>query len=217
MLYWRRMSTWAILKSWVKFRAKVQVFQEDFSRIFICPTWRHRKWNSTSVFLAEESYGQGSLAGYSPWGSQRIRHNWVTEHKKNHRSNIPKHVWARMLAKLLQLCLTLFDAMDCSLSDFSVHGIPQPRILKWGAISYSRGIFLTLWSNLHLLHWQADSLILPPEKHNISIRKTGEKKTFQAFIRASLCSLLPMPRKGLLSGRISLLNTGNHCIKSITK
>ena len=39
MLYWRRMSTWAILESWVKFRAKVQVFQEDFSRMLICPKW----------------------------------------------------------------------------------------------------------------------------------------------------------------------------------
>ena len=174
----------------------------------------NRKWHSTSVLLAEESYGQGSLAGYSPWGSQRVRHNWVTEHKKNHRSNILKHVWACTHAKLLQLCLTLFDPMDCILSDFSVHGILQPRILKWGAISYSRGIFLTQWSNLHLLHWQADSLILPPGKHDISIRKIWkEKKTFQAFIRASLCSLLSMPRKGLLSGRISLLNTANHWIK----
>ena len=29
--------------------------------------WR-RKWQPTSVFLAWEIHGQGSLAGYSPWG-----------------------------------------------------------------------------------------------------------------------------------------------------
>ena len=29
--------------------------------------WR-RKWQPTTVFLPGESYGQGSLAGYRPWG-----------------------------------------------------------------------------------------------------------------------------------------------------
>ena len=53
----------------------------------------------------------------------------------------------------------LFGASwTCSLP---VHGIFQARILEWLAISYSRGIFPTQGSNLHLLlllHWQADSL-----------------------------------------------------------
>ena len=30
--------------------------------------------------------------------------------------------------------------MECSLSDFSVHGIFQARILEWAAFSYSRGL-----------------------------------------------------------------------------
>ena len=34
-------------------------------------------------------------------------------------------------AKSLQLCLTLCDPMDHSLSDYSVLGIPQARILRW--------------------------------------------------------------------------------------
>ena len=49
-------------------------------------------------------------------------------------------------AKLLQLCLTLFNPMDCSPPGFSVRGILQ-------------GIFSTQgWSMrlLPLLHWQAD-------------------------------------------------------------
>ena len=29
---------------------------------------RRRKWQSTPVFFSEESHGQRSLAGYSPWG-----------------------------------------------------------------------------------------------------------------------------------------------------
>ena len=38
-----------------------------------------------------------------------------------------------------QLCPTLCDPVDCSLPDFSVHGIFQARILKWVAISSCRG------------------------------------------------------------------------------
>ena len=36
-----------------------------------------------------------------------------------------------------QLCLTLSDPMDCSLSGSSTHGIFQPRVLEWGAIAFS--------------------------------------------------------------------------------
>ena len=42
-------------------------------------------------------------------------------------------------AKLLRLCLTLCDPMDCSPSGPSVHGILQARILGWVAMSFSRG------------------------------------------------------------------------------
>ena len=34
-------------------------------------------------------------------------------------------------------CLTLWDPMNCILPNSSVHGISQPRILKWVAISFS--------------------------------------------------------------------------------
>ena len=54
-------------------------------------------------------------------------------------------------AKLLQSCLTLCYPMDYSLPGSSVHGIFQVRILEWVAITYSRRIFLTQGSNLHLL------------------------------------------------------------------
>ena len=38
-----------------------------------------------------------------------------------------------------QSCLILWDHMDCRPSGSSVHGILQPRILEWAAISSSRG------------------------------------------------------------------------------
>ena len=39
-------------------------------------------------------------------------------------------------AKLLQLCPTLYDPMDCSPPASSVQGILQERILGWGAMPY---------------------------------------------------------------------------------
>ena len=45
----------------------------------------------------------------------------------------------RVCAKLLQLCLTLCDAMDCSPPVSSVHGILQARILEWVAMPFSSG------------------------------------------------------------------------------
>ena len=36
--------------------------------------WR-RDWLPAVVFLPEESHGQRSLAGHSPWGSQRVGHD----------------------------------------------------------------------------------------------------------------------------------------------
>ena len=44
---------------------------------------------------------------------------------------------AATAAKLLQLCLTLCDPMDCSLPGSSIHGIFQARVLEWGAITFS--------------------------------------------------------------------------------
>ena len=38
-------------------------------------------------------------------------------------------------------CSTLWDPMDCSAPGSSAHGIFQPRILEWVAISSSRGSF----------------------------------------------------------------------------
>ena len=38
-----------------------------------------------------------------------------------------------------KLCPILCDPMDYSLSDSSVHGISQAKILEWVAMSFSRG------------------------------------------------------------------------------
>ena len=58
--------------------------------------------------------------------------------------------------KLLHSCPTLWDPMDHSLPGSSVHRILQSTRLKWIAISFLLGIFLTQGSNpclISLLHW----------------------------------------------------------------
>ena len=44
-----------------------------------------------------------------------------------------------MRVKLLQLCPTLCNPIDCSPPGSSVHGILQARILEWVAMPSSRG------------------------------------------------------------------------------
>ena len=39
-------------------------------------------------------------------------------------------------SEVAQLCPTLSNPMDCSLTGSSVHGIFQARVLEWGAIAF---------------------------------------------------------------------------------
>ena len=90
-----------------------------------------------------------------------------------------------------QSCLTLCDLMDCSLPGFSVHGISQVRILKWIAISSSRGICLTQGSNpglLHLMHWQC----MLYHQHHLGSQKTSPTQNFVIeLVVAQLVKNLP--------------------------
>ena len=67
-----------------------------------------------------------------------------------------KYCWCCLVTKS---CPILCDPMDCSLPDFSAHGISQARILEWIVISFpgdlpNSGIKPTSPA------WQADSLSL---------------------------------------------------------
>ena len=63
-------------------------------------------------------------------------------------------------SEVAQSCLTPSNPMDCSLPGSSVHGISEVRILKWAAISFSRGSsWFRDWTHVscigrHILyHW----------------------------------------------------------------
>ena len=59
--------------------------------------------------------------------------------------------------KVAQLSLTLCNPMD-----YTIHEIPQARILKWVALPFSRGIFPTQGSNPRPSALQVDSLPADP-------------------------------------------------------
>ena len=83
----------------------------------------------------------------------------------------------RYLCMCAQLCLTLFDPMDCSPLGSSVHGILQARKLKWVAISSYRGSswlrdqthiscisYIGKWILYSLSHWGSPYNIAVPFK-----------------------------------------------------
>ena len=43
-----------------------------------CMFDQRRQWHPTPVLLPGKSHGRRSLEGCSPWGSLRVRHDWVT-------------------------------------------------------------------------------------------------------------------------------------------
>ena len=62
-------------------------------------------------------------------------------------------VWSEVKwSEVAEFCLTFCNPMDCSPPGSSIHGIFQVRVLKWVAISFSRGIFPTQGSSPGLLH-----------------------------------------------------------------
>ena len=71
----------------------------------------------------------GSLTVFGPLWSNMI---WEVSASSTHADQC-------MHAELLQSCLTLRSPMDCSLPGSSVSGIFPAGILKWIAISFSRG------------------------------------------------------------------------------
>ena len=70
-----------------------------------------------------------------------------------------KLIFLNSCVLVTQSCLFLCNPMDSRPPGSSIHGIFQARILEWVAIP-SPGHLLTQGSNLHLLHWQANSLPL---------------------------------------------------------
>ena len=67
----------------------------------------------------------------------------------------------------------LCDPMDCNLPGSSVHGILQPRVLEWGAVSFSR---VNQRSNLGPQQWKGGVLTTGPLGKSLFMYLGTEKK-----------------------------------------
>ena len=110
--------------------------------------WLSRVFSSTTIQKHQFFGTQPSLRSnchiiHDYWKNHSFRENPI----KNLDLLTQKHKYcmipqcACVHAKLLQLCPTLCDSMDCSLPGSSVHGILWARILEWVTMSSSRGSF----------------------------------------------------------------------------
>ena len=78
-------------------------------------------------------------------------------------------------SEVTQLCLTLCNPMDCSLSVSSVHGILQARILEWVAISYP-GDLPNPGIEPRSTALRADALPSEPPGKPLGLRNNNKKK-----------------------------------------
>ena len=73
-----------------------------------------------------------------------------------------------------QLCLTLCNHLDCSPPGYSVHGIPQTRMLEWVVMSFSRGSSQTR-DRTQVSYIASDSLPSePPGKPALELKSESE-------------------------------------------
>ena len=54
-------------------------------------------------------------------------------------------------SEVAQSCLTPSDPMDCSLPGSSINGIFQARVVEWGAIAFSKTLFLGAPKSLQMV------------------------------------------------------------------
>ena len=102
-----------------------------------------------SSVLAWRIPGTGEPGGLPSLWSHRIGHNWsdLAAAMLNllkfsmKESNSWNTVWIKwqVQVKIAQLCLTLFNPMNCRLPGSSVHWLLKARILEWVAIPFCRG------------------------------------------------------------------------------
>ena len=154
--------------------------------------WR-KKWQPTPIFLPGKSHGHRSLVGYSPLGSQRVRHDGVTQQSWVQTSPLTSGIDKKWCCKAIILPLKISKKKKRRISHvlftcgpFSVSQLVlkchqrKPFVLSWNASRYQQQLFETgqKCSQDHVVHDGRSILILnvlPKEEKNPDRIKTTEK------------------------------------------
>ena len=123
-----------------------------------CQCWRHKRhrvgkipwrraWQPIPVFLPAESHGQRSLAGYSPWGSQRVGYDWSDLAHKHSSESFKR--WTSLCdhgpRQERKHCHSPRNLpWKCPLT-FTMPSLPLKKLLAW-FIFWSRWIILSVFS-----------------------------------------------------------------------
>ena len=121
--------------------------RESTCLVTVCRrTWK-RKLRRLTVEKERSSWYRGSMTAY--WRAVGIRElttgtdcEVAANGERGSEGSWAAGVSLRVpewVSEVTQSCPTLCKSMDFSPPDSSVHGISQARILKWAAISFSRG------------------------------------------------------------------------------
>ena len=102
----------------------------------------------------------------------------------------------RVLCLVAQSGLTVYEPMDCSLPDSSIHGILQARMLEWIAISSSRG-FPNPGIEPRSLPFQVVSLLSKPpgksQRVRVALALNSDSITYELQEVGQVCYCLNTP------------------------
>ena len=88
-------------------------------------------------------------------------------------------------SEVVQLCPTLRDPMDCSLTGSSIHGIFQARGLEWGAIAFSEALTCSCPQHPHSAYF----LVLFPSfgKYQVVFSAAADVRVHPKMKKAKIC------------------------------
>ena len=96
----------------------------------------HRvKWQPAPVLLPRKPHGRRSLLQATVHG---VAKSQTRLSDFTHSASL-NGMCRSVEVLVIQSCLTLWDPVDYSLSDSSVHGVLKARLLEWIAVPFSRG------------------------------------------------------------------------------
>ena len=118
------------------------------------PSLEEEMETHSSILAPKNIMGQGTWLAYSLWGSQRVRHNWVTNSstmtKKQYFINTLTHEWIRILEYCQNKCIIFHLAVG-----------QLARKIKLSIINIYRNVSLKslYWEHMHkysILFWKME-------------------------------------------------------------